>query len=224
MPSSHLHRAIVNASSLSSHPSSSSRLHRTIVDAPSLSSHPLPSSRQFETSVAIKPQAESSFSLKPSLLSHPPPSIYPPSAAIYPSIAIKRSNPLPSSQPSVAGGPSHPKPSSQAIHRRQAESSVAVEFFANNGIGIDAVDLPSSSPTTNHQPPSLPSPLPLPPSSWPSLLLVACHSRCPCHRPCCRCDRGRSLCILMLPPAKQQVLTNLLLIFWSSLCVSTYYE
>jgi hypothetical protein len=46
----------------------------------------------------------------------------------------------------------------------------------------------------------------LPPSPWPSLLLVACHSRRTCHRPRRRCDRGRSPCTVMPPPAKRRVI------------------
>jgi hypothetical protein len=55
---------------------------------------------------------------------------------------------------------------------------------------------------------SSPSPLPSPPSSWRSLLLVACHSRRNCHRPRHRCDRGRSPSSAMLPPAMRRVLTK----------------
>jgi hypothetical protein len=55
---------------------------------------------------------------------------------------------------------------------------------------------------------SLLSPLPLPPSLWPSSLLVACHSRRTHHRPRHRCDRGRLPCSAMPPPAMRQVLTK----------------
>ena len=55
---------------------------------------------------------------------------------------------------------------------------------------------------------SMPSPLPLPPSPWPSSLLVACDSRCTHHRPRHRCDRGRSPCSAMPPPAMWRVLTE----------------
>ncbi len=55
---------------------------------------------------------------------------------------------------------------------------------------------------------SSPSLLPLPPSPWPSSLLVAYHSRRTCHRPRHRCDRGRSPCSAMPPPAMRRVLTK----------------
>jgi hypothetical protein len=120
-------------------------------------------------------------------LSHPLPSIHPQSVAIHPSsvavhpsFAIKQSHLLPLSQPSVAGGLSYPKPSCQAIHCHQAEPSVTVKFFANNGIGIGMVEFPSSSPTT-----LIAVTIALATIAVISLLLVACHSHRPCHCPHC---------------------------------------
>jgi hypothetical protein len=52
------------------------------------------------------------------------------------------------------------------------------------------------------------SPLPLPPSPWPSSLLVACRSRRTCHRQRPLCDRARSPCSAMMPPAMRRVLTK----------------
>ena len=87
-----------------------------------------------------------------------------------------------------------PTPSRRRRYRRRR---LPATLFAITIAIFVAVAVTLDSPLCHTPPPtshlmlivvSLPSQLPLPPSPWPSSLLVACHSRRTRHRPRHRCD------------------------------------
>jgi hypothetical protein len=101
-----------------------------------------------------------------------------------------------------------PPPSRRRRRRRRRSPAtlfaITIAIFFAVAVTLD-IPFVTRPPPTSHLMLIVVSSPPLP---WPSSLLVACRSRRTRHRPRHRCDRGRSPCSAMLPPAMRRVLTK----------------